>query len=121
MKPRVSPRGLFTCILSTSSIQLPCNASNLQLTNRLRDLNVTWACHRAVKYGMATGQSVGFTHNLHTLGSSLVAAIEDKTMCGDQGGRAEIIVAAPVGWTGSGTSRAQNTFGGVVEAGALFG
>ncbi len=42
--------------------------------------------------------------------------------CGrDQRGGAEIIITAPERWAGCGASRAQNTFGRFVEAGALFG
>src|ERR1041385_3583053 len=108
------------CLLAyllTASIQFSRNACDLQLSDRLGDLNIARARHCAVENRMTARQSIRFADNFHAFCRRFIATIEDKTMRRHQSGGTEIIIAAPVGGTGGGTSRAQNALGGVVEAG----
>ena len=83
-------------------IHFACQCRQLQFTDGLRDVNIARAGHRAVIGGVTTRQPRCFADDLQAFRGGFVAAIEDEAMRGDQGGRAQIIIAAPERWAGSG-------------------
>ena len=98
-----------------------CDCCHLQLTDGLRDLNLTRTSHRAVESSVTTGKSAGLADDLHALGSGFIAAVKNEAVRRDQRSGAKIIVTAPEGWTGGGAGRAQDALGRFVEACPLFG
>ena len=99
----------------------PSDCCHLQLTDGLRDLNLTRTSHRAVESSVTTGKSAGLADDLHALGSGFIAAVKNEAVRRDQRSGAKIIVTAPEGWAGCGAGRAQNTLGRFIEAGPLLG
>jgi len=102
------------------SLHLPRYRRHLQLTDRLRDLDLTRAGHRAVEHGMTARHARSLADDFQALRGGFVAVIEDEAMRCYQRGGAEIIVAGPERRAGGGATGAQDALGGLVEAGARF-
>jgi hypothetical protein len=117
-----STGGFFPLPLITDhcSLDLPRNRRHLQLTNRLRDLDLARADQRTVEGGVTARDARSLTDDVQSLGGRLVAAVEDKAVRRHQRGGTEIIVTGPERRAGGGATRAQDAFRGFIEAGALF-
>ena len=102
------------------SLHLPRYRRHLQLTDRLRDLDLTRAGHRAVEHGMTARHARSLADDFQALRGGFVAVIEDEAVRGDERGGAEVIVTGPERRAGGGATGAQDALGGLVEAGARF-
>src|SRR5687767_8891753 len=89
-------------------LKFPRNTRHLQLPDRLCDLDIARAGIGTVVNRVAARQSVRFADDLHPLGSTFIAAVEDETMSRHERRGTVVFVARPKRWAGSGTSRAQN-------------
>src|SRR5215212_3014702 len=86
-------------------IQSARNAGHLQLSDRLRDLNIARAGHGAVVNRVTARQPVCLCDDVHPFGSSFIAAVKDEALCSHERGGTKIFITAPVGWAGGRAGR----------------
>src|SRR5579875_331423 len=90
------------------------------LLDQIGDRNTARAGVGAVENGAAAPDAVAVAQNLQTLGSSLVAAIEDEAVGVDDGSGSDPIGITPDRGAGAGTGTAENTLGAFVVARAVL-